>query len=190
MITCIGVSLSYLGEINLTKIGFFLTVLCCISSSMKSIFIKLILSGEYKLQPNELMARISPFAAIEMFFFSNVMNEPQSIFTNNQFQPSITNSFLFLFCGVEAYLLNLMNFMATNLTTPLTMNIAGNVKQVVTIIVSVCLFDKVITKLNLFGILVVTIGSSWYSLIGIITKKKTSENNCDEEGLLKDKPKL
>lgn len=189
IITCFGVALTCFGEISLTKLGFFITLSCCISSSLKGISIKLALSGDYQLQATELIARISPWAAIEMFFFSHITNEPENIFSSSTYTPNLYGTCLLLFSGVVAYFLNLLNFLATHYTSPLTMNIAGNVKQVLTIVISVFLFEKVLTPLNIVGIVISTIGSVYYSLIGSIllwTNKAESKNSPDMEVLIKE----
>jgi hypothetical protein len=42
------------------------------------------------------------------------------------------------------------------------MTVAGNVKQVLSIILSIVIFDYIINKMNAFGILLTLIGGAWY----------------------------
>lgn len=47
----------------------------------------------------------------------------------------------------------------------------GNVKQVLTILFAVTIFDLTITKTNAFGILLTLIGGAWYAAVDYREKK-------------------
>ena len=174
-VICVGVAASCFGEIGLTLKGFIYTVLGCILSSAKSISIKKVLSGDYTLQSAELVARISPFSAIEMFTLSCINGEPQKIVDpENKYQVNWMCICGAIISGIMAYFLNLTNFLATHHTSPLTVTIVGCVKQIATIVLSVFLFKKPLSALNVVGIIVTTFGSTWYSLIGL-KKKQASK---------------
>ncbi|EAX97806.1 Phosphate/phosphoenolpyruvate translocator protein, putative [Trichomonas vaginalis G3] len=184
LIISIGVALSCMGEINLTLRGFIITVIGCILSSAKSISIKLCLSGQYTLKSADLLARISPFSAIEMFVLACVDGEPQHLLgPKSKYKASVVCIGFSLLSGVMAYFLNLTNFLATQHTSPLTVTIAGCVKQIVTIVLSVMMFDKHLTTSNIIGIIITTIGSTWYSFIGLNNnnKKRKTEVSGTEE---------
>lgn len=187
LIICVGVALSCFGELNLTMKGFIITVIGCVLSSAKSISIKLVLAGQFSLKSEELLARIAPFSAMEMFALACYNREPQKILDpNGKYKASLSCIIVSIISGIIAYFLNLTNFLATHHTSPLTVTIAGCVKQIVTIILSVMMFDKHLTMTNILGIVITTVGSTWYSLIGFIEQQKKSKAKelADQENLL------
>lgn len=174
-VVCIGVALSCFGEINLTSFGLFITVFGCVLSSAKSISIKLSLTGSYELSSFDLLQRMTPIASIEMFSLIILTGENKNMINSKTYISSLTAILGCLLSGVIAFFLNLTNFLATFHTSPLTVTIVGCVKQVITIILSVIIFDKSITRTNVFGIIVTTCGSLWYGLLKLKKKKPKNE---------------
>lgn len=189
-VICLGVALSCFGEskqtgeTRLTGVGLFVTFVACLLSSSKSVSIKATLSGEYKLSSDELLARISPISSIEMFILAVLYGENKDIVLSLKYKSSSVCLIGILISGLVAYFLNLTNFLATHHTSPLTVTIAGCVKQVTTIVLSVILFDKSITILNACGIVITTIGSLWYSLIGLKKGQKNETERKKEESMI------
>merc|ERR1712070_77343 len=72
--------------------------------------------------------------------------------------------------SVLSFLLNFTNFMTTRTTSPLTLTIAGNVKGVVTIILSVALFNTPLLFWNVIGIVTTILGAAWYSYLSYAEK--------------------
>ena len=181
MVICVGVALSCFGELGLTLQGLIYTLLGCVLSSSKSISIKMVLSGKFTLQSADLLARISPFSAMEMFALACFKGEPTKMLDKTtKYDPSIWCILGAIISGCMAYFLNLTNFLATNYTSPLTVTIAGCVKQITTIVISVFLFNKKLTTLNIIGIIATTIGSTWYSLLGLKKQKENEKKKLQE----------
>jgi drug/metabolite transporter (DMT)-like permease len=174
-VVCIGVAFSCFGEINLTTFGLFATIFGCILSSLKSISVKLSLSGSYELQPFNLLDRMSPISGIEMFALILISGENRDMVASEQYRGTLWPILSVLTTGVVAFLVNLTNFQATAHTSPLTVTIVGCVKQVVTIVLSVLIFDKKLTLLNTFGVVVTTCGSLWYGLLKFTKQPTTRE---------------
>lgn len=61
-----------------------------------------------------------------------------------------------------AFLLNFSNFMLTKKTSALSVTVAGNVKHVVTILLSVAIFRNQISLLNGIGSAVAVMGAAFY----------------------------
>ena len=76
---------------------------------------------------------------------------------------SISVILLLLLHGFLAFLLNIANFQAVKAGGPLMMNVVGNVKQVVVVILSVYLFNQKMRPIGIVGSVIAIAGSFWYS---------------------------
>ncbi|KAH0786893.1 putative Ribonuclease III [Histomonas meleagridis] len=175
-VICIGVALSCFGEINLTRYGFFVTIFGCFLSSAKSISVKKTLTGKYELHSFSLLERMSPISSIEMFSLILITGENQKILTSEKYTVSTVGILLVLLTGLIAFFLNLTNFLSTYYTSPLTVTIVGCLKQIITIVLSVIIFDKKLTKLNVVGIVVTMFGSLWYGILKLNNRKPQNDS--------------
>jgi len=74
--------------------------------------------------------------------------------------------------GCIAFGLNVVSFTANGKVGPLSMTVAANVKQVLTIVFAVSLFNLTITRLNAIGISITLAGGAWYAWVEYRTKRE------------------
>eukprot|EP01120_Amphizonella_sp_Union-15-10_P011742 TRINITY_DN505_c0_g1_i2.p1 TRINITY_DN505_c0_g1~~TRINITY_DN505_c0_g1_i2.p1 ORF type:complete len:339 (-),score=30.24 TRINITY_DN505_c0_g1_i2:17-1033(-) len=72
---------------------------------------------------------------------------------------------MILVSGLFGFAINIALFMQIRYTSPLTNSISGTVKACVQTILGYLIFKNEISPLNGFGILLVILGSAWYSMI-------------------------
>lgn len=72
---------------------------------------------------------------------------------------------LLVISGVVSYILNVTLFIVLKATSSVTVTVAGNIKTVLVIGISILMFKNPVTPINLFGCLVAICGCCWYGLI-------------------------
>eukprot|EP00834_Sanchytrium_tribonematis_P007398 NODE_662_length_4925_cov_0.478243.p2 type:complete len:315 gc:universal NODE_662_length_4925_cov_0.478243:3620-4564(+) len=164
----VGVMLSTSGDITYTWFGCLLVWVGVVLSSLKGIITNQVMVGPLKLHPMDAILKLCPLATAQCLFVSCFNGEALHLFQN---PPSWTLVFMLICNAFIAYFLNVASFTANKMNGALTMTVGGNIKQVVTIILSVVLFDAIITPLNGIGIVVTVFGGILYSWTDYLTKK-------------------
>ena len=77
--------------------------------------------------------------------------------------------------GVMAFWLNVVSFNANRRVGALGMNVAANVKQVLTILLAVVIFDLTITPANGVGVLLTILGGAGYAFVEFGEKRDAEE---------------
>ena len=74
--------------------------------------------------------------------------------------------------GFLAFALNVVSFTANKKVGALSITVAANVKQVLTILFAVFLFHLTITPVNALGIILTLVGGAWYASVEYQEKKR------------------
>ena len=150
----VGVSMATFSDVQVTVWGFLLTFLGVFLSALKGILTNIILTRT-SLQPLEIIWRMAPICILQCMLLSFVHESTPESFPWSNLAVN----------GILAFLLNWASFTANKNTSALTMTIAGNLKQVLSIIIGFYLFDSNLTPFNILGIFVALFGGFLYSFI-------------------------
>lgn len=148
----VGVGFATYGDYYCTPLGFLLTLLGALSAAVKTVVTNRIQTGSRRLSALEILYRMGPLAFGQGIFYAYTSGELAG-FRRELLKGNLTMSAsLLLFAnGLVALGLNVMSFTANKKTGPLTMTVAANVKQILTIILSTVIFKLHVGAWNAFG---------------------------------------
>jgi len=162
-----GVGLASWEEADFHLFGFLAIVSATALRAIKSVWQGVLLSDEDdKIDALSLLFYMTP----PCFFFLLIMTmifEPEIILDSNSMIEILTNIsliFWLFLSGLIAFSLNMMNLLVTKYTSAVTLQVLGNVKVVLSIIVSVLIFQNQVSFLAWLGCTITLLGVNWYSL--------------------------
>ncbi|TPX40535.1 hypothetical protein SeMB42_g01648 [Synchytrium endobioticum] len=189
----LGVACATYGEYEVsTWMGVVLTFIGVLLSASKGLATNALLVGNLSLHPVELLYRMSVLACLQSIPMSYMAGEVAgyreyvrilalyreryndgSLIVDDPLAHrdhvrylSLHGLFLALVLNsMLAFALNVASFSANKRTSALSMTVAGNVKQVLTVVLSMWIFSYVISLLNGLGILMTLMGGMWYSCL-------------------------
>ncbi|CAH7690851.1 triose-phosphate transporter family-domain-containing protein [Phakopsora pachyrhizi] len=182
LIVVSGVGLSTYGDYGWTTTGLMLTLLGTILASVKTIVTNVIQVGRLRLNPLDLLMRMSPLAFVQCVMYSYSSGEMARVREFGATRMDRTKVLALVFNGLIAFGLNVVSFTANKKTGALTMTVAANVKQVLTIVLAIFVFDLVITPTNLIGITFTLVGGAYYAKIELDKKQRNGLNS--NQGIL------
>lgn len=156
----IGIAIMTYGEIDYTIIGLVLTFAGTILAAIKTVVTNLMQTGQrFQLHPLDLLFRLSPLALIQCVGYALYTEEYFEVYKDLWPMPNVYKTvLLILLNGAIAFGLNVVSFVANKKVGPLTISVAANIKQVLTVILSFFFFEVTITGVSFSGIVVALLG--------------------------------
>ena len=172
----LGVGLATYGDYYFTGIGFTLTLLGVVLSAFKTVMSNRIMTGSLALPALEILLRMSPLAALQSLLYAVATGEA-SAFSAWVAEGNLTPSYssALLGNGLLAFLLNVSSFQTNKLAGALTMTVCANLKQCLTVLLGILLFDVTVGVWNGAGMLVTLVGAGIYSKVELDSKGKKVE---------------
>ena len=161
--------------------GFLACVTATFCRALKSVIQGMLLSNESeRMDSINLLLYMSPIALSVLSVASTVM-EPEAfgVFYDNCAESPRFFFIITLNC-VLAFSVNLTNFLVTKCTSPLTLQVLGNAKGAVAVVVSILLFKNPVSVVGMFGYAVTIVGVAWYSSA---KKKAPGDRRGKREGV-------
>ena len=168
-----GAALTTYGDYYFTPLGFFLTLLGVILAALKTVATNRLMTGNLKLHALELLYRMSPLAAVQSLVFGLFAGEVSGFIrwvVEGNLSPSY--SLALTGNGLLAFLLNVASLHSNKLAGPLTMSICANLKQCLTVLLGLILFDTKIGVMGGYGMIITLIGAAVYSKVELEMKVK------------------
>jgi drug/metabolite transporter (DMT)-like permease len=159
----IGIVIASGAEPLFNLAGFTAAILATAARALKSVMQGLMLSdSNEKMDSLSLLMYMAPVAAaalipIALFFEPDAMEACISLGADRRFWA------LLLFNSALAYFVNLTNFLVTKHTSALTLQVLGNAKGVVAVVVSVLCFRNPVTFYSMLGYAITVMGVVFYS---------------------------
>ncbi|KAH7912483.1 triose-phosphate transporter family-domain-containing protein [Hygrophoropsis aurantiaca] len=178
-----GVGLATYGDYYCTLSGLLLTVLGTLLAAVKTIFtsilqsspsphtprtsspLHLVVPPRLHLHPLDLLTRMAPLAFIQCVILAISTGELDQVRHYSSHEMTTVKAISLLLNGIIAFGLNVVSFTANKKAGPLSMTVAANVKQVLSIFLAVLIFDLSISATNAMGILLTLAGGAWYATI-------------------------
>ncbi|KAL2041542.1 hypothetical protein N7G274_005924 [Stereocaulon virgatum] len=172
----VGVILTTYGDYSWTKPGLLLTWFGAFLAALKTVVTNRMQTSGLHLSALGLLYRMSPLAFLQSMVLSlYYQNELEGLLPLLVDAPT-TFKMLMLFTvnGALAFALNYTSFTANKKAGALTMTVAANVKQILTVLLAITFWGLQVGYLNVAGIIMTLAGGIWYSVVEIHGKRRTS----------------
>lgn len=150
----------------------------------KTVTTNRLMTGSLKLPSMELLFRMAPLAAVQSFLFGVVAGE-LPVVSQAMSERTADGSVLRTIClvafilgnGLLALVLNIASFQTNKIAGALTITVAGNLKQAITLALGIIVFgDFAINLLNGMGIFLVLAGCAFFSKVELDSKRRATSS--------------
>eukprot|EP00903_Cladosiphon_okamuranus_P019395 g17833.t1 len=179
----VGVMMACYGDMGAFGwVGVIVTVFCVVMSGMKNVLSGEMLTGDIKMPPLQLLSRMAPLALVQMALMAFAFGEVADLSNHWGELKGGSTLYVVLVTGIGSFSLNLCSLQANKVTSPLTLSIMANVKQVLIIAFGTVAFHDPTSTLNVIGFVVVVAASTNYSLLSISERKRAEAKPVEPTG--------
>ncbi|KAM7260212.1 hypothetical protein ACFE04_015953 [Oxalis oulophora] len=159
-----GVIIASGGEPSFHLFGFIMCIAATAARALKTVLQGILLSSEgEKLNSMNLLMYMAPVAAVLLLPLALVMEKgvvEMTIALSRNDKPFL---WILLFNSALAYFVNLANFLVTKHTSALTLQVLGNAKGAVAVVVSILIFRNPVSVTGMLGYSLTVFGVILYS---------------------------
>ncbi|KAJ3041105.1 UAA transporter [Rhizophlyctis rosea] len=152
--------------------GFLITLLGAVLAAAKTVVTNIVQVGGLKLHPLDLLLRMSPLALVQSLIIGYHAGEWDRLPAYWASSTSKGVGWALFFNGLIAFGLNVVSFTTNKKTGALTICVAGNVKQVLSIVLAIIIFHTTVTSRNALGIVITLAGGALYSYVDYLEKHR------------------
>ncbi|KAI4306787.1 hypothetical protein L6164_030033 [Bauhinia variegata] len=159
-----GVIIASGGEPSFHLFGFIICVAATAARALKSVLQGILLSSEgEKLNSMNLLLYMAPMAVVFLLPATLIMEENVVGITLALARDDVKIIWYLLFNSSLAYFVNLTNFLVTKHTSALTLQVLGNAKGAVAVVVSILIFRNPVSVTGMLGYTLTVFGVLLYS---------------------------
>ncbi|MBA0748269.1 hypothetical protein Gogos_005112 [Gossypium gossypioides] len=159
-----GVIIASGGEPSFHLFGFIMCISATAARALKSVLQGILLSSEgEKLNSMNLLLYMAPIAVVFLLPATLIMEENVVGITLALARDDIKIIWYLLFNSALAYFVNLTNFLVTKHTSALTLQVLGNAKGAVAVVVSILIFRNPVSVTGMLGYTLTVFGVILYS---------------------------
>ncbi|KAK2432792.1 putative sugar phosphate/phosphate translocator [Trifolium repens] len=159
-----GVIIATGGEPSFHLFGFIICVSSTAARAFKSVLQSILLSSEgEKLDSMNLLLYMAPIAMMVLLPATLLMEGNVLRMTIELAREDFRIIWYLLLSSSLAYFVNLTNFLVTKYTSALTLQVLGNAKGVVAVVISILIFQNPISMIGMVGYVLTIIGVILYS---------------------------
>ncbi|XP_020266043.1 probable sugar phosphate/phosphate translocator At3g11320 [Asparagus officinalis] len=159
-----GVIIASGGEPSFHLFGFIMCIGATAARALKSVLQGILLSSEgEKLNSMNLLLYMAPIAVVLLLPATIIMEDNVVGITIALAREDIKIVWYLLFNSALAYFVNLTNFLVTKHTSALTLQVLGNAKGAVAVVISILIFKNPVSVTGMLGYAITVFGVILYS---------------------------
>uniref|UniRef100_A0A7N0TUH7 Sugar phosphate transporter domain-containing protein n=1 Tax=Kalanchoe fedtschenkoi TaxID=63787 RepID=A0A7N0TUH7_KALFE len=159
-----GVVIASGGEPSFHLFGFLMCVGATAARALKSVLQGILLSSEgEKLNSMNLLLYMAPIAVVVLLPAALLMEDNVVGITIALARNDVKILWYLIFNSTVAYFVNLTNFLVTKHTSALTLQVLGNAKGAVCVVVSISIFRNPVSVMGMLGYTLTVFGVVLYS---------------------------